>query len=86
LRAGYNTAKIRVLRLLAAHGWLTPKEIAFGARILPVRRSYTYLLRLLQWTLVARRRRPWGIEYAVTAKGVGRLSWLLDRRKEKLPK
>jgi hypothetical protein len=80
VESSYNSAKLRVLRLLAERGWQTPKEVAQRAfSFRSYRNAWTTLLRLYRWGLVMRRSQPWGLEYSITDKGKTRLQWLLSR-------
>ncbi len=81
MASSYNSAKLRVLHLLAERGCQTPAEIAQRAfSFRSYRNAWTMLLRLHRWGLVTRRSQPWGLEYSITDKGKARLQWLRSRQ------
>jgi hypothetical protein len=72
-----NTAKRRALEALASKDWWRVPDWAKAARLRPLRRAYTYALRLERYRLVERvRGRDGRVWLRITARGLSRLAWL----------
>ena len=72
-----NCLKRRALEIYARYGSLNPPAWAALANMLPVRSSYTYLLRLHRFGLLNRERDAQGLLiYTISERGRERLNWL----------
>ncbi len=83
---GYNTLKVRVLRVLARNdGWMRPGVVWVEAEMPgPVRSMWSYLGRLAKWGLLRKGSLSGRIAYQISAKGRERLNWLeQDERGQK---
>ncbi len=73
----FNELKAKTLTIFATEGPLGPPEFAVFARFYPIRAAYTYLRRLHRWGLLLRSRDRRGrLLYTISARGLGRLTWL----------
>jgi hypothetical protein len=71
-----NAAKLRALRALKGQGWRRVTSWANAAGLLPVRRAYTYALRLERYRLVERARGRDGRWWlSITVRGLRWLAW-----------
>jgi hypothetical protein len=79
-KVGYNTAKLRALAALARvpDQW-TVEDWAREAGISPIRRMYTYALRLANYDLVLRGQFGGRVVYRIAREGIKRLVWLKKR-------
>ena len=72
-----NLLKKRALEIFFVYGSLNPPAWARLANFLPVRASYTYLLRLHRFGLLYRTRDRYGLLlYSLSDRGRERLNWL----------
>jgi hypothetical protein len=80
-KVGYNTAKFRALAALACvpNQWWTVEDWAREAGISPIRRMYTYALRLANYDLVLRGHIGGRVVYRIAREGMKRLTWLKKR-------
>ena len=75
-RVHRNERKLQVLEAFATHGQMRPIHLASEVGIYPVRRAYTYLLRLHRWGYLHRGRDYMGqLLYRLSPKGARYLLW-----------
>src|SRR5579872_7481797 len=73
----FNSLKFRALEIFKSYGSLSPSAWAVLAKFVPVRASYSYLLRLHRFGLLNRTRDQSGLLlYSLSDRGRKRLQWL----------
>jgi hypothetical protein len=73
----HNRLKLRTLEIFNLYGPLNPPAWAVLAKFLPIRASYSYLLRLHRFGLLNRTRDKSGLLlYSLSDRGWKRLQWL----------